>query len=141
MDYSESMLDGAKWKFWLNKSFTLEVGDVTKLPYENECFTTINIANAIHCFSDIKTSLREIKRVLKDDGTIALNVLLYPNKETFWGNLAHRINTWGAKKGILYRPYTKEEFGKLIAEAELFVHYQKVTGNTCNYLLAKADFN
>lgn len=44
--------------------------DATDLPYEDESFDAIVIANALHIMPNPEWAIREMKRVLKSDGVI-----------------------------------------------------------------------
>lgn len=51
-----------------------EVADATDLPYENHSFDVVLIANALHVMPEPEKALKEIERVLKEDG-----LLIAPN--------------------------------------------------------------
>lgn len=78
VDYSPRMLEGAKHKFRNMPDVTLLDGDVASLPFPDHAFDSVNIANALHCFSDVGSALKEIRRVLAPGCALAANVLLHP---------------------------------------------------------------
>ena len=56
-----------------------EVADATDLPYENHSFDVVLIANALHVMPEPEKALKEIERVLKEDGLlIAPNFVSHP---------------------------------------------------------------
>ncbi len=136
IDYAESMLAGAIRTFRNNKDITLRHADAASLPFVDNEFSSANIANALHCFPDYTAALDEIHRVLKPDGLLAVNALLYPDTETLRGRLARKTNNWGINKGILVSPFKQEEIrAALLARFDLVEEY--VTGNAYNMLLKK----
>lgn len=68
-DYSEKMVLQAKKK-QLPSNVIIEQADATNLPYKDENFDAIIIANALHIMPNPKLAIKEMKRVLKNDGII-----------------------------------------------------------------------
>ena len=62
----EAMAAAKKHKVIPGLSFSVE--DATNLPYEDERFDAVMIANALHIMPNPEKALSEIKRVLKKDG-------------------------------------------------------------------------
>ena len=72
-DYSEGMIcEALKGNY--PKQLKFEVADATCLPYENNSFDVVIIANALHVMPEPQKALKEIDRVLKDGG-----LLIAPN--------------------------------------------------------------
>lgn len=72
-DYSDGMIKEArKGKYPVNLNF--EVADATALPYANESFDVVLIANALHVMPNPEKALSEIDRVLRKGG-----MLIAPN--------------------------------------------------------------
>ena len=46
------------------------VQDMFRLPYANQSFDVVIVSNALHIVPQPEKALQEIKRVLKDDGTL-----------------------------------------------------------------------
>ena len=46
------------------------VQDMFRLPYANQSFNVVIVSNALHIVPQPEKALQEIKRVLKDDGTL-----------------------------------------------------------------------
>jgi ubiquinone/menaquinone biosynthesis C-methylase UbiE len=136
-DYAERMLNGAKKRFANNQSLTLLQADAANLKFENDTFDTVNIANAVHCLPEPKAALHEIFRVLKPGGTLAGNCLLYPRGSGLLSRLALWIDQWGIKKGLLHKPYSKDEITSLLCESKFEVSYSKVTGNCLDFVVRK----
>lgn len=137
VDYAESMLAGARKRFVGNKNISFRHADAAKLPFAEASFDTANIANAVHCFPEVELSLREVFRVLKPGGSMAANVLLYPQgiRPLRW--IAERINNWGARKGILVTPYLKEDIRQRIITAGFEIIREFEAGNTYNVVCRK----
>lgn len=72
-DYSAGMIAEAK-KGTYPEQLTFEVADATSLPYEEDSFDVVLIANALHIMPDPEKALQEIDRVLKKKG-----ILIAPN--------------------------------------------------------------
>ena len=68
-DASPEMIAEAKRD---NRSAKLHfsVQDMFRLPYANQPFNVVIVSNALHIVPQPKKALQEIKRVLKDDGTL-----------------------------------------------------------------------
>ena len=137
IDYSAPMLEGAKRRFHRESFIELMQGTVCAMPIPDATFDSVNIANALHCFSDVSGALREIKRVMKPGATLAANILLYPRGIAPARGIANSINRWGMKKGILHTPFTEAEVLAHFSDAGYRIDTSFVKGN-CLYLLASA---
>lgn len=132
IDYAESMLAGARKRFAGNRQVKIRHADAAALPFPDNSFDTVNIANSVHCFPDVEAALREVRRVLKPGGTVAMNVLLYPRTFPPLRWIAGRINDWGIRKGILHTPYTAGEVRTLLQSAALERGREWTRGNCLN---------
>lgn len=137
VDYAESMLAGARHRFRKHAEIELRHADAAALPFGDDSFDTANIANSVHCFPDVDGALRDIYRVLKTDGTLAANVLLYPRGGWPLRNIAERINRWGIEKGILYTPYEQSDIRQRFLDAGFAIVSEVVSGNCYNILVRK----
>ena len=72
-DYSDGMIAEAK-KGPRPANLVFEVADAMNLPYADNSFDAVLIANALHIVPDARQALREIRRVLKPQG-----ILIAPN--------------------------------------------------------------
>lgn len=83
-DYSKGMIEQAS-KTNTADNLIFEVADTTSLPYSNQQFDIVIIANALHVMPDPVLALSQIKRVLKDNG-----LLIAPNfvnhKKKLWAS-------------------------------------------------------
>ncbi len=131
-DYAEAMLAGAIRRFRGDTRIRLLKADVGSLDLPPSTFDTANVANAVHCFPDVDAGFRELHRVLKPGGTLAMNVLLYPRGAAPLRWIAERIDQWGMKKGILYTPYDLDDIQRRIRAAGFDIEWEDVTGNTYN---------
>lgn len=137
VDYAESMLAGAEHRFRGQPGMRFMHADAAAMPFAECSFDTVNVANAVHCFPDVRGALRDTLRVLSPGGTMAANVLLYPRRGWPLGALARAINEWGQKKGILYTPYELGNVIEMIQEAGFEIVEQQVSGNCANILAKK----
>lgn len=131
VDYAERMLAGAARRFRTLPSVWLRQADLTALDLPNDTFQTANIANAVHCISDVDAALQELFRVLQPGGTLALNVLVPPRGNALVRWISSRVNAWGVRKGILYRPYTPEEMRERLEACGFQIREERVSGNIC----------
>lgn len=136
-DYAERMLAGARRRFKKETQLSLLRADAAKLPLESNSFDTASIANAIHCLPDVAGSFQEMFRVLKPNGTLTGNCLLEPKGNSILDNLSRGINTWGVKKGILYRPYQPDELIELLKATGFEITLQERVGNCLNFVARK----
>ncbi|MCC7009095.1 MAG: class I SAM-dependent methyltransferase [Acidobacteria bacterium] len=129
VDYADSMLAGATARFARQPDVELRRADAAAMPFADRTFDTANCANAIHCLPDVDGALREIARVLKPGGTLAINVLLHPRGVWPFGAIARRLNAWGQRKGILVRPYAADEVRRALSAAGLETISERIHGN------------
>lgn len=98
-DYSEGMIrEAIKGKY--SEKLKFEVADATSLPYQDNSFDVILIANALHVMPEPKKALSEIDRVLREDG-----ILIAPNFVGHKNGTVSRL--WG---GILKLAGIKFEY-------------------------------
>ena len=139
IDYTESMLAGARHRFARKAGLEFMHADASALPFPAASFDTANIANAIHCFPDLDSALRGVFRVLKPSGTLAANVLLYPRGIWPLKNIAECINRWGIRKGILYTPYDQQDVRQRLVNAGFEIVSEEVSGNCYNVRARKPE--
>ncbi|MBQ8954857.1 MAG: class I SAM-dependent methyltransferase [Clostridia bacterium] len=84
-DYSEGMIAQAK-KGEPIANLRFEVADAMNLPYADDAFDAVLIANALHILPDPEKALREIDRVLRPGG-----LLIAPNFVEHKGTLLSRV--------------------------------------------------
>lgn len=71
-DFSSEMIDVSKKRFEKNTNIEVFQANAMELPFENETFDTVFMANLLHIVSDCDKVLQEANRVLKPNGKIIL---------------------------------------------------------------------
>ncbi len=136
-DYAPSMLAGAGFLFNRTKSWRIQKADVECLPYKDDSFETVNVANAFHCFHNPEKAIEEIFRVTRKGGTVAINVHLYPEGTYLLRKIAEAVVRWGIKKGILVTPFTREEITRIVERRPFTILESFAKGNDFYLLLKK----
>jgi ubiquinone/menaquinone biosynthesis C-methylase UbiE len=72
VDISQEMLAIAQQKLHGYSDVSFQVGSASALPFLDQSFDVIVLANAFHYFNDPIAALTEIKRVLKPDGKVVI---------------------------------------------------------------------
>ncbi len=86
IDISEGMLDIGKEKITkkkLEKIITLEVGDSENLRFKSNTFDAVTVAFGVRNFENLQAGLKEMMRVLKPGGTVAILEFSKPKKFPF----------------------------------------------------------
>lgn len=136
-DYSSQMLSGAVKRFKKDSRIQLFKEDAANLPWADCSFDSANVANSLHSFPELEKSLGEIYRVLKPGATLAGNCLLYPGKVWVLDRISTWINHWGMRKGILHRPYDKQEVKEKLVGAGFLIQKEVVRGNCYDFIVRK----
>ena len=85
-DFSEKMIEEANSRA-ADFPVTFTVQDATNLPYDDERFDAVIIANALHIMPNPEKALTEIQRVLKRGGLLIAPTFVYDgkiNKTRIW---------------------------------------------------------
>lgn len=113
-DFAENMVKEAEVAYAKRgdaiAGLTFSVQDATNLPYEDESFDAVMIANALHIMPEPEKALAEIRRVLKKDGLLYAPTFVHGEGAAF----AFRtglIELFGFKAFI--KP-TNEEFAQFV---------------------------
>lgn len=123
-DYSEGMIARAqKGDHPANLAFA--VADATALPYGDNSFDVVLIANALHVMPEPEKALAEIDRVLRPGGT-----LVAPNFVAHKGTFLSRIWSGVLKiAGITFEhQWNPEEYQNFLAQNGWKVIYSKELG-------------
>jgi len=86
IDISEGMLNIGKEKITkkkLDKIITLEVGDSENLRFESNTFDAVTVAFGVRNFENLQAGLKEMMRVMKPGGTVAILEFSKPKKFPF----------------------------------------------------------
>ena len=95
--------------------------DALQLPFKTNIFHTVISLNLLHCIDDIKTALKEIKRVLIDGGNFALTTLVQSRR---WSN--RYLNMLAGSGALISR--NPDELLSAFNEMEMQVTH-KIKGN------------
>lgn len=137
VDYSETMVAASRQAFANWSGVEVRRGDVANLPFGDDEFRSINVANGFHCFPDPDGAVRELFRVVQPGGTVATNVLLYPRGPQPLRWIAGKIDDWGKRKGLLVEPFELDDILQRFRAAGFSLNSQQVCGNTVNILAQK----
>lgn len=72
IDFSEEMLDIARYKCQAFPDVSFQVSSAETLPFAESSFDVIVCASAFHYFEHPSTALEEMRRVLKNDGRVII---------------------------------------------------------------------
>lgn len=132
-DYSEGMIKEAiKGKY--SEKLKFEVADATFLPYQDNSFDVVLIANALHVMPEPEKALSEIDRVLREDGIlIAPNFVGHKGKITskFWGEI---LKLAGIK---FEHQWTSEEYLKWLEKHGWKVTFSKLMPSRISLMYAE----
>ncbi len=71
-DFTRAMLRIAQQKFASNEVVSVVCCDALELPYQSECFDVVMAVFAVRNFADLHTGLREMARVTRPGGQVAI---------------------------------------------------------------------
>jgi ubiquinone/menaquinone biosynthesis C-methylase UbiE len=72
IDISKEMINIAKAKTMFNRGIDFRVGDVEKIPYDDNYFDCITCAHSFHHYPNKRKAVREMFRVLKNNGKVMI---------------------------------------------------------------------
>jgi ubiquinone/menaquinone biosynthesis C-methylase UbiE len=85
-DISQAMLASARAR--LNGSFLPVAADGQALPFKDASFDAVVCQLGLQFFPDPARGVEEFRRVLREDGRVAICVISTPDRAPMWGNLA-----------------------------------------------------
>lgn len=105
-DASQEMIEQAKQGVKSTKLY-FSVQDMFHLPYADESFDVVIVANALHIVPEPEKALSEIRRVLKDDGVLVAPTFTHADNAFFGKVKAFFMKLAGFP---LYSRWTSEEY-------------------------------
>ena len=72
-----------------------EQADACRLPYDDDSFDVVVIANALHIIPEPEKALTEIRRVLREDGTLIAPNFIHDNKNRISGVFSKALSAAG----------------------------------------------
>ena len=128
-DYAENMLKEAQAAYKKSgreiEGLSFSAQDATNLPYEDESFDAVMIANALHIMPEPEKALSEIRRVLKKGGLLYAPTFVHGEGAAF-AFRSGLIELFGFKAYI--KP-TNEEFAQFIGQHGFeLMEYNKIGG-------------
>ncbi len=93
-DFSEKMLAVAH-RGEVPSNLKFEQADACDLPYEDNSFDVVIIANALHIIPEPEKALAEIRRVLKEDGILVAPNFIHDNKNRISGAFSKALSAAG----------------------------------------------
>jgi ubiquinone/menaquinone biosynthesis C-methylase UbiE len=116
LDLSFSMVHKAQAKADSMKegkpSLSFTVGDAEQLPFEDGYFDMVSCSNSFHHYADQPRAVREMRRVLKDDGEL---MIIDGHRDDPLGYLIYEVLTVAIEKDIDY--CSRQRFMELLKEA------------------------
>lgn len=140
IDLSEKMLQMAKnkQKRKSGENITFKTGDAYYLKYDDASFDTVLLFNTLHVFKSPGLVLKEIHRVLKQNGKLITATDCYAEKTSFKSSImlsAEKMAKWlGIIKYLSF--YKKEDLEALIQENGFHItESQTLFYDPVNYLV------
>lgn len=93
-DFSEKMLAVAR-RGEIPSNLQFEQADACRLPYDDDSFDVVVIANALHIIPEPEKALTEIRRVLREDGTLIAPNFIHDNKNRISGVFSKALSAAG----------------------------------------------
>ncbi|AOY80054.1 MULTISPECIES: methyltransferase domain-containing protein [Moorena] len=117
IDISPKMIENAlaQTRNGQNQTIEFQVANSEEIPYQDQSFSSIICTFSIHHYQNPVRALSEMKRVLKDDGSIVILDSARDVSFPIW--LQDRGRRYFEKSHVKY--YTTKEMKALVAEAEL----------------------
>lgn len=112
LDLSEGMLEIGRKKIIeqkLSSMISMVKGDSEKLPFEDHSFEALTVAFGVRNFEDLKQGLREMHRVLKPGGVMAIIEFSKPKKfpikqlfTVYFKHIMPTVGNWLSKDSRAY---------------------------------------
>lgn len=141
-DHDKPLLEKAKSWIGNNKNVTWVVGDIYKIPYQDNYFDKVILSEVLEHIPDDERALKEVRRVLKPNGKIAITVPNH-NYPLFWdplnwlrehlgcGHFSPDSGFFGGIWAMHLRLYYPQEIEKLVKRVGLKIEKMKLQTNYC----------
>ena len=93
-DFSEKMLAVAR-RGEVPSNLKFEQADACRLPYEDNSFDVVIIANALHVIPEPEKAMAEIRRVIRKDGILIAPNFIHDNKNKISGVFSKALSAAG----------------------------------------------
>ena len=132
-DFSEKMLAMAR-RGEVPENLLFEQADASRLPYEDDCFDIVIIANALHILPEPVRALAEIHRVLKADGLLIAPNFIHDNDHIISGMMSKVLSAAGV---VFEAKWDASGYLTTLEENGFAVKYAKQVASTIPMLYAE----
>lgn len=136
-DFSEKMIAVAH-RGEVPSNLRFEQADACALPYEDNSFDVVIIANALHIIPAPEEALAEIRRVLKKDGIIVAPNFIHDNKS----KVSKIFSSALAAAGVVFEAkWDADGFIRFLESNAFKVNYSKQLASTIPMVYAEAGID
>ncbi len=121
-DFSPQMIAAAKKKR-VPETVNFSVQDACKLSYEDESFDCVIISNALHIMPDPELALKNIRRVLKNDGILIAPTFTHADNDKIGIVKAALMKRFGFK---VYHKWTEQEYCDFLIQNRFTIDKKQV---------------
>ncbi len=136
-DFSEKMLAVAH-RGQVPDNLKFELADACELPYEDNSFDVVIIANALHIIPEPEKALAQIRRVLRKEGTLIAPNFIHVNKNRVSGAFSKVLSAAGVK---FEAKWDADGFTAFLDRNGFEVNYSKQLNSTIPMVYVEATKN
>ena len=96
-DLSDGMLEKARMNLGERNNIDYQIADIQELPFDDNCFDIVIANSMLYHVPDIEKGIREVRRVLKDDGVFYCATMGE-------NNFVEQLAEWFELNGECFRP-------------------------------------